>query len=303
MDVRTEKKALAPWILGVVLIVLGGLWAVSHLAARCNTTQGPGNASATQSEAAPNNHAGAEDAGAFVKVVQAIYESVRAQSESGRQNTIKNDWFHSFLCDLKIGEWAVSLFTLLLFVVTTALALYTFRLWRETRLVAEKQHQLELSQFRATNRPRLVVRRPTIMRNMHGVAEYIRYSVHNLGSTDCTITRVYAAIWFPGGRHWPDDDAYGNPEEKKLIVRGGESAALLCSLPLEHSDKIAQLVGYMSRKNVGPTPVAGVRVCFLGLLKYVDEAGITRQTGFLRQFDWETKSFAAVENQDYEYAD
>lgn len=257
-----------------------------------------------------------------VQVQAAPADAAKAKAEQ----TEKDEHAHAERL-IANGTVALAGITAILAIATIVLAIFTFKLWSETKNLREgadhqakevatqntrqlsiagrqlrlltEQEKLQRLQFLATHRPKVLVRRIEFVR-AEGGPEMVRYTVQNIGSNRCEIIKTSATIWRPKERElWPSSNDYGRVREDPIELNGGESKASTNSPSRELLAELAFDFGYVKANGSGD----GGRTFFIGFLKYKDDAGVVRETGFLRRFIWETSSFVVVQHPDYEYQD
>jgi hypothetical protein len=101
----------------------------------CGDPKGKPQANTTHDAAAPSTNITANNSSLFV-LIKPVGNSSPSDEQAQHRGEEHSDWMHGFLCELKFGEWVTASLTLLLVVVTAALAVYTFGLWGETKNLA-----------------------------------------------------------------------------------------------------------------------------------------------------------------------
>ena len=177
---------------------------------------------------------------------------------------------------------------------TVAIAIFTFSLWFSTHRLwkaGEKQIALAREEFIATHRPRVIVRfiRTYLDENANQVAGI---TIVNVGDTPATIMG------------WGSDIA----RRKKQTETGWEppgidaSAKPIDPLPL----KSGQRHYFETPSKLKPEKLAFLEefeLCVLGEIRYIDDNGTSRTTGFFRIYDPRTDQFVPSYNQEDEYQD
>jgi hypothetical protein len=220
--------------------------------------------------------------------------------------------------DTESNKWTdpISIFTGMLVVVTGILAVFTYLLWDSTaeasaRQAKEMKEPLVVSnrsakiaedgvalarlEFFATHRPRLAIRRVEFLVASGNVPLGIRYSVHNAGDSEGVITAVSERLWLDNGATTLHViPTYRPPKTENVSLKSGEHIACEYIHPEGEELGFASVtfshLGAHDRKPI-----------FLGYIEYIDQAGMTRRTAFLREYDPATRRFNQVNHPDYEY--
>jgi hypothetical protein len=229
--------------------------------------------------------------------------------------------------------------TVWLFRVTTALALFTFGLWFATvrlgrdakksneRQAREMERSLSLAEkqmalvgmqvdnaikqttiyreeYFSAHRPRLVVRRVSIIED-NGIFR-IQYFVYNIGDSRATIVAISDRVWLPTEtENLPAIPDYEVSVEMNTILESGHWMGKLHTPAREIQDKLAFIYGHnLALKDI----ISSIKefssgILFLGFIEYEDQIGTTRNTAFLRQFDFKTERFNPINHPDYEFQD
>jgi hypothetical protein len=181
--------------------------------------------------------------------------------------------------------------------VTWRLVVSTNKLWsaaKEQALLTQQSIDLTRSEFLATHRPRLRARVVKVGGNDVNVFK-IEYSIINVGETPATIT--LHKISLIADPMVPDT----NTLEQKisgdcLRLSGGEAKVVIWTYNFDFGS--GQGAEYDTTFHVKSGGVLRIK----GIIKYVDDAGVKRRTGFLRTYSQGFKYFTASKdiNEDYE---
>ena len=184
---------------------------------------------------------------------------------------------------------------------TVALSCSTKRLWREAKIssrIALKtarttQGALELArnEFFASHRPGISVRNLTFVVQATIPVE-LQFGIHNIGDAPCTVTAIELNTW-PGRSA---NDVIPNATSNQLTAEDQfvlDSGQWLQKSILIKDDYIAH-----SFRNTEPITISGRVV-------HVDRANpsVMRHTAFLREYDYATRRFRPVDDQEREYQD
>jgi hypothetical protein len=168
---------------------------------------------------------------------------------------------------------------------------------RESSEVTKASVTLGREEFFATHRPKLVVRRVEFIVEKGNLPVGIRYMIYNVGDSEGTITAISERLSLdhPGDQlHFIKP--YRKPKELSItLASGGHTVS-------EHIHPDGEELGFQSVAFL-QLGAQDRKPQFLGYIEYVDRLGITRRTGFLREYDPPTRCFVAVQNADYEHAD
>jgi hypothetical protein len=195
----------------------------------------------------------------------------------------KGDWGHKFLCDTKIGEFSLALFTLVLVIFTGGLWWSTHSLWKAGR-----------DDFISTHRPRVIVR-SIVLSWKEETLQAIDVHVVNIGVNagiikefGCQLVRRRNTTWLTVG-DW-------NPVAIQPIrLTSGERHIFSAASVIQYGD-------HELFEDAADTEGL-IRICAVGAIRYADENGVVRETGFLRNYDPESDTFVRSPDQGEEYED
>jgi hypothetical protein len=229
--------------------------------------------------------------------------------------------------DYTSAEWWLVYITGTLAVFTLGLMLYTARLWGATvklgedaqktseRQAHEMQESLRIAaiaaeaakessetarkEFFSAHRPRLVVRQISHIEDKGAYG--IQYFIHNIGDSPAKVVTVSEKVWLPTRtENLRATPPYGPSEPVGVTLKSGHWMGRLHVPPMDMQEQFAFVLGSdMALDNI--EKVDGI--LFLGFIEYEDQAGTTRNTAFLRQFDFKTERFNPIQHPDYEYQD
>jgi hypothetical protein len=159
---------------------------------------------------------------------------------------------------------------------------------------------LTKQQYIASHRPRISVRR-AVNRSLSVNGESVltvEYVIVNTGDTEARITTISEKVTCP--RRAELRLEYAEPEKVDITVKPGQLARQFIS-----TKAMGEAFGYWFEclKKPPESHIGPYKMIFFGYIEYVDLAGRTRRTAFLRNCDFETQRFFVVEHPDYEYQD
>lgn len=215
----------------------------------------------------------------------------RENAESEQDDTCWNGpvclvWGAGKVYLAKIGEDPVALFTGLLFVSTLALWWATRRVWQVTNDAV----QLGRKEFNVVHRPRVKVRMiqgPSID-NDHNQMAWV--TVINIGDTPATVLgwgcdmnwTTKTGNWYP-----PGINATLKPLDP-MELKTGRGHTFTVTTAIEHD----------------PIDFLDDRImCIVGSIRYIDDNGNFRTTGFRRTFDRISQDWIPSPDPDEEYQD
>lgn len=205
--------------------------------------------------------------------------------------------------DRKLVEYTgeLSFFTKWLAIATVVLALIA--IWQGRLL--NRTVDLGREEFISTHRPRLVVRRVSVVEN-NGIYG-IQYFIHNIGDSRATIVKVSDRVWLPTQtENLPAIPDYEESRDMNTILNSGQWMGGLHTPTTINQERLGLVFGYNNVIKEMPS-LSNLQedggILFLGFIEYEDQVGTTRNTAFLRQFDFKTERFNAINHPDYEYQD
>jgi hypothetical protein len=163
--------------------------------------------------------------------------------------------------------------------------------------LGQDQIKLARDEFNATHRPRITVQRigHWSIGDDKEMA-FVDVPVVNSGEATAIITEFVAEIYVQGAdsAFQPTlDPQFASRPDKYLAI--GEWTALKTSCPeVWRYDEFKQQYLY-------PAPHQIVRLYAIGRITYHGEDGLSRQTGFCREYSRITGMWAAVKDSEYEY--
>lgn len=182
----------------------------------------------------------------------------------------------------------VALFTLVLALSTVVLAVSTILLWNTT------SHQLRIARrdFIATHRPRVIVRFIQGLYYTDGGQQAINVTLVNIGVGRAVITALGSDLARRGeDGNWSPPGVSATAKPYPPITLGSGE---------RHSFEVA--VPYTDL-HIAADALDIYEWCAVGEIKYKDDNGIIRETGFFRVYDKKTNRFIPSPNADEEYQD
>ncbi len=179
------------------------------------------------------------------------------------------------------------------------LILQAILIWRQSK-IADKQTTLELLNFTATHRAKVIVRRVSLDK---GSIEFptpvsriwkIQYVIANTGASEAKITEGNATAKIIKGElpAIPDlDDTKDIASGIKL--KSGYNPSMIVILERDQID-------YVRKCSMTNEPGS---LYFFGYVQYEDGAGVVRRTAFCRRYNAITERFKPVTDDDYEYVE
>jgi hypothetical protein len=192
-------------------------------------------------------------------------------------------WHHDFWCEFKITDAIIATFTVILAIVTAGLIIVGIC---QTRQIA-KTIALARDEFNATHRPKLRVRVMIPPITDLDKIFTIRYTVVNIGER-LAIPKHHEIMWYVEPR---SGDISVITESRSLPcpeLKPGQSATE--NIPITDFDRSFDLI-------------TGGNFKIRGIIKYEDDAGIVRRTGFLRTYNTVGRCFRASDDKGEEYED
>jgi hypothetical protein len=170
----------------------------------------------------------------------------------------------------------------------------------------QKSRELETKVLVLQYRPKIIVR--DAKASDFNVAELgqpskanVKFTFINTGGTPAHITYGTAAMWSVEASKSPapieferGDDSLIDP----VTLQPGESIEVGTTLDAGVTNDI-QWANYHQSLPTEPAKY----IYLLGVIRYVDDLGITRRTGFGRKYDPKTRTFLPEDNADKEYVD
>jgi hypothetical protein len=184
----------------------------------------------------------------------------------------------------------VALFTLLLFLSTTALWISTRGLFRITRDALEHDRKV----FNSTHRPKFILRQFTLEPPVAGTPIIIKVAIVNVGDTVGKFKDVALQIGLWNGKDFepPGIDTLQRPVNLNPLESGQRAEITIPSAFNVTSEQLAAITGGRS-----------LDIQVLGEITYTDLLGIRRRTGFRRSYDPLSGKFVASPNNEEEYQD
>ena len=199
----------------------------------------------------------------------------------------------------KITDGLLALFTLLLVVVTAFLAVIA--IWQGCQLkrtVKATRDSVDLArqEFLSTHRPKIRVRRIVLEEEKGTVILSLRYDMVNIGDRPAkNIAVMYEIEIRP--RH---DAILPNFPNAPLLSSGYKNVWPLIEAGVKVSEPATIDQAIQDEFQI-ERPTNSNVLYFTGFIKYEDELGIVRETGFCRKF--KGLCFIRIDNPDYEYED
>ena len=191
-------------------------------------------------------------------------------------------WGHDFLCEFKITDAIIAAFTVILAIVTAGLIIVGIC---QTRQVA-KTIALARDEFNATHRPKLRVR---VMKppSTDGKIFTIHYTIVNIGER-LAIPKHHEIMWYVQ----PASDETSVITERRLLP----------CLELKPGQSVSEKI-HITDFSRSFDLFAGAEFKIRGIIRYEDDVGIMRRTGFLRTYNAVLRCFRASEDKGEEYED
>ena len=192
-----------------------------------------------------------------------------------------------------VAEWDGGMFDhtgeAILAALTMILAISTVFLWIATTNIAEEARR----EFAATHRPNIIVHTfehaPDDKKQIGAVLTYV-----NAGATDALILEIKSKIFEIAHALRPGVAMDSHAFTSKRLV-SGEVATFAVEL------EISDTHGVVNRKREERGFSSHDIMC-IGFVRYSDEDGRERRTGFCRRYDADSRTWLRVEASDYEYA-
>jgi hypothetical protein len=190
-------------------------------------------------------------------------------------------WRHEFWCEFKITDAIIAIFTVILPIVTAGLIFVGIC---QTRQVA-KTIALGRDEFNATHRPKLRVRvmKPPLTDDK---VFTIHYTVFNIGER-LAIPKHHEIMW------------YVQPATETSVITESHSFPCPELKPGQSEMKKIHITDFSRSYDL----FAGAEFKIRGIIKYEDNDGIMRRTGFLRTYNAVLRCFRASEDKGEEYED
>ena len=160
-------------------------------------------------------------------------------------------------------------------------------------------------EFISTHRPKIVLRRFSIVEDSVTQRLGVEYVISNIGGTKANIAAMSHRIWFPeSDENLPPIPPYNDRTDESFILESGES------IRRNYFETDSQILFryqmtsafIRTRKSSGGMLIPE-ELLFLGYVVYRDGLNKSRETAFLRRLDFGTERFSAIEHADYEYQD
>jgi hypothetical protein len=191
----------------------------------------------------------------------------------------------------------VALFTFVLAVSTIALWWSTRRLWKATDFSVD----LAQKEFIASHRPRVIVRfiqGPFVDEENGAMRQFVWITVVNVGDSKATIQLIGAdlarklALRGTNDPEWvvPGLDAAPKPVTPVVLISGQR-----------HTFKVSAKIPFTDKEIFADAQDAH-ELCAVGAIRYSDDNGAVRETGFYRTFK-ERQGFVPSQNIEDEYQD
>lgn len=194
------------------------------------------------------------------------------------------------------GRWWNYQFCLTFF--TGLLVLCNILLWLSTKKSADAaKESIELIKqaFIATHNPKLRVHSiylekfdsiPDFTNGSPQITHQVHYSIDNIGGSTATITRI--SVTFERLNEPLPVPSYSGPKLAKKTIACGENITESCDVGV-------YVVDCSIDRGLDD-------LYFFGYIDYLDDVGTNRRTAFCRRYIQETKRFAKVDDEDYEYS-
>ncbi|MBZ5675602.1 MAG: hypothetical protein LAP61_15280 [Acidobacteriia bacterium] len=178
---------------------------------------------------------------------------------------------------------------------------------RKSADASERSSDIAQETFVNTHRPKLVVR----FMQAEGIGTMSikgQFRVYNAGATRASLKRVYAEIVV--AQHLPAltpyDGKIGAVLSEVGVITGGEGKPMdFPTTPRElgvgERNAIANRLEWV--KNGRPDEPDAINLFVIGWIEYLDDAKRVRKMGFCRKYNFRTKRFGRVRDEDYEYDD
>ena len=186
----------------------------------------------------------------------------------------------------------IALFTLTLWLSTRAIMSAT-KATKETVNLTRETVILTREEFISTHRPRLRVRQFILDTPTPENPLIVHFAIINTGETRANWRDMAAEVALWNGRFW---EAPGINQIVQPVTNP----------PLRSGQRVR--ITIQSRFNVTAAQIGAIErgeliICAVGELAYADDLGVTRRTGFRRNYDIGSDMFTATSNQDQEYED
>ena len=287
------------WLLSFVAVVVAifVLMAIIRLPTYCSVP--------SQSEEGQNNVAENEadrtggdqrDANGEVDYLLALRDEVDTPRHFQEPKQEPGNWRKAFICDIKITDALIALFTI-------GLAIFTAGLWRSTNKLwaaGERQFDLGRKEFVASHRPKIILREAYIGTHLGGEPIAVFYRLSNVGEGEATIVR--SSIIVEANRPGKERPYFGPTSDMgnmigPYVLYPGDSILLGYTSPHMKwdSNKHSEEAIRMGR---------GTEIHFAGSLAYRDGHGLVRMTAFRRILKPQRQRFYRIEGEpDLDYAD
>jgi len=177
--------------------------------------------------------------------------------------------------------------TMVTAIFTAVLAWSTIALWRSTQALA----RLSRDEFNATHRPKIIIH--TFERTYSEESTVgVIFTYVNVGTAPASITAIESNIFFSDNIVAEDSKRVVQFDNK--FLKAGEKDIYRIESGMTNLTAIIEDMKVDRGQSVQ-------RIICRGIIKYADNQGTSRETGFCRVYD-ETKGWLRVENSEHEYS-
>lgn len=160
--------------------------------------------------------------------------------------------------------------------------------------------QMNRAEFIATHRPRIVLRNVDLPDIERGGYPGGTIWATNVGDTVAHVIK-FEAQWFTG-EHLPMRNPFARTEPTQTLIKEiAPGVSQPFDLP-EIADREDQASATHAAIHQEPERAAPT-LYLIGVVKYRDDNGQLRRTGFCRRYDRKTRRFRVVDDLDYEHVD
>lgn len=186
-------------------------------------------------------------------------------------------------------------------IATVFICFFTFVLAIITRrqaILTRESINLARDEFVATHRPRIIVRFiATSYLNGH---QSVDVHVVNIGESAATIRELGCGLARRKERDWLTRGITGDPKQvDPIVLVSGERHVFEKAASITYAD--AEIFGD-AIDGTGDERRT-IETCAFGSIRYTDETGIERETGFFRVYDPSSEKFIASQDPGEEYQD
>jgi hypothetical protein len=179
---------------------------------------------------------------------------------------------------------------------TIVIAVFLVKVTNKQARLTQQTIDLARDEFIATHRPRVIVRfiATSFLDSGH---RSIDVHVANIGAGPATIQELGCGLARRRGNNWLTRGVTGDPEaiNPVVLLKSGERYVFEKAASIIYGD--AEI---FDEADVGNR---AINTCAFGVIRYSDENGVERETGFFRIYDASSEKFIPSQDQGEEYQD